>query len=209
MNFSRSFYLSFILLLVFSTLLALAGIRGFLKLAPSIEQINKHNTQSLYIAESMMSALTVNKDIKSFEEALAKGKTNVTEKGEAEVINKIEKGYKSAFKNNAGYKETTVNNIIELSRINRVGMQNAALRAKKLSSAGAWVIGFLTLITWVLGLILIKTVTTNLIKPLAELIDVLESYFKGNKLRRCPKLAPNHDFQRIYDAINSLLDKQS
>ena len=202
MNFSRSFYLSFILLLVFSTLLALAGIRGFLKLAPSIEQINKHNTQSLYIAESMMSALTVNKDIKSFEEALAKGKTNVTEKGEAEVINKIEKGYKSAFKNNAGYKETTVNNIIELSRINRVGMQNAALRAKKLSSAGAWVIGFLTLITWVLGLILIKTLTTNL-------IDVLESYFKGNKLRRCPKLAPNHDFQRIYDAINSLLDKQS
>ena len=204
MNFSRSFYLSFILLLVFSTLLALAGIRGFLKLAPSIEQINKHNTQSLYIAESMMSALTVNKDIKSFEEALAKGKTNVTEKGEAEVINN-----KSAFKNNAGYKETTVNNIIELSRINRVGMQNAALRAKKLSSAGAWVIGFLTLITWVLGLILIKTLTTNLIKPLAELIDVLESYFKGNKLRRCPKLAPNHDFQRIYDAINSLLDKQS
>ena len=87
-------------------------------------------------------------------------------------------------------------------------MQNAALRAKKLSSAGAWVIGFLTLITWGLGLILIKTLTTNLIKPLAELIDVLESYFKGNKLRRCPKLAPNHDFQRIYDAINSLLDKQ-
>ena len=206
MNFSKSFYLSFILLLVFSTLLAAAGIRGFLRLAPSIEQINKHNTQSLYIAESMMSALTVNKDIKSFEEALTKGKT---EKGEAEVINKIEKSYKSAFKNNAGYKETTVNNIIELSRINRVGMQNAALRAKKLSSAGAWVIGFLTLITWGLGLILIKTLTTNLIKPLAELIDVLESYFKGNKLRRCPKLAPNHDFQRIYDAINSLLDKQS
>jgi len=205
MNFSKSFYLSFILLLVFSTLLAAAGIRGFLRLAPSIEQINKHNTQSLYIAESMMSALTVNKDIKSFEEALTKGKTNVTEKGEAEVINKIEKSYKSA----AGYKETTVNNIIELSRINRVGMQNAALRAKKLSSAGAWVIGFLTLITWGLGLILIKTLTTNLIKPLAELIDVLESYFKGNKLRRCPKLAPNHDFQRIYDAINSLLDKQS
>ena len=87
MNFSKSFYLSFILLLVFSTLLAAAGIRGFLRLAPSIEQINKHNTQSLYIAESMMSALTVNKDIKSFEEALTKGKTNVTEKGEAEVIN--------------------------------------------------------------------------------------------------------------------------
>ena len=65
MNFSKSFYLSFILLLVFSTLLAAAGIRGFLRLAPSIEQINKHNTQSLYIAESMMSALTVNKDIKS------------------------------------------------------------------------------------------------------------------------------------------------
>ena len=59
MNFSKSFYLSFILLLVFSTLLAAAGIRGFLRLAPSIEQINKHNTQSLYIAESMMSDFVV------------------------------------------------------------------------------------------------------------------------------------------------------
>lgn len=81
MNFSKSFYLSFILLLVFSTLLAAAGIRGFLRLAPSIEQINKHNTQSLYIAESMMSALTVNKDIKSFEEALTKRKNKCYRKG--------------------------------------------------------------------------------------------------------------------------------
>ena len=55
MNFSKSFYSSFILILIFSTILAIAGIRGFFRLAPAIEQINEHNTRSLYITEQMMS----------------------------------------------------------------------------------------------------------------------------------------------------------
>ena len=137
MNFSKSFYSSFILILIFSTILAIAGIRGFFRLAPAIEQINEHNTRSLYITEQMMSALTIKKDIKLFEQALRDGEANITEKGEAEAIKKIEKNYKKGFKN-AEYKEITVDNIIELSRLNRLAMKDAALSAKRLSSAAAF-----------------------------------------------------------------------
>ncbi len=203
---NKSFYSSFILLLIFSTLLAIAGIRGFFRLAPAIEQINEHNTQSLYITEQMMSALTIKKDIKLFETALKDGEANITEKGEAEAIKKIEKNYKLGFKN-AEYKEITVDNIIELSRLNRLAMKNAALQAKRLSSAAAWVITFLTIMTWALGILIMRTLAKNIIKPLAELTDVLSSYTKGNTMRRCPKLAPNPTFQKIYDSVNTLLDR--
>ena len=207
MNFSKSFYSSFILLLIFSTLLAIAGIRGFLRLAPAIEQINEHNTQSLYITEQMMSALTVKKDINLFEQALKDGEANITEQGEAEAIKKIEKNYKSSF-NNPNLREITVDNIIELSRLNRLAMKDAALKAKKLSSAASWVIVFLAIMTWGLGILLMRTLAKNIIKPIEELTDVLISYNKGNTLRRCPKLAPNQIFQEIYDSVNTLLDKK-
>ncbi len=195
------------MLLFFSTLLAIAGIRGFFRLATAIEQINEHNTRSLYITEQMMSAITVRKDIKLFEQALEEGKANITEKGEAEIINKIEKNYKLGFIN-PKYKEITVDNIIELSRLNRIAMKDAALNAKRLSSEAAWVITFLIIMTWVLGILIMRTLAQNIIKPVAELEDVLNTYLKGNTMRRCPSLAPNKLFQIIYEAVNTILDKK-
>ena len=195
------------MLLFFSTLLAIAGIRGFFRLATAIEQINEHNTRSLYITEQMMSAITVRKDIKLFEQALEEGKANITEKGEDEIINKIEKNYKLGFIN-PKYKEITVDNIIELSRLNRIAMKDAALNAKRLSSEAAWVITFLIIMTWVLGILIMRTLAQNIIKPVAELEDVLNTYLKGNTMRRCPSLAPNKLFQIIYEAVNTILDKK-
>ncbi len=208
MNFAKSIHLSFLLLLIFTTFLALAGIRGFLRLAPSIEQINQHNTQSLYYAENMLSALSVKRDIVLFEKALTAEKQNITESGEAEIIKKIESTYKQAFAGNKNYEEKTVDNIIALSKVNRLAMKEAALNAQKLSSAGSWVIAFITILIWGLGFIIMKKISRNVIKPIFELKDVFESYCRGNKLRRCPKIAPTKDFQAIYDSVNNLLDKQ-
>ncbi len=209
MNFSKSICFSFILLLIFSSVIAIAGIRGFLRLAPSIEYINKHNTRSLYYAEQMLSYISVNKDFKQFENALNKAKQNVTEAGEASAVKNIDKSYKAAFNGNFKAEEKVIDNIIELSRINRVAMKQAGMDVKQLSSVGIWVIVFLTLIIWILGLAIINRINRTVILPLAELKDVIESYRKGNRIRRCPKLAPSSDFQQIYDGINLLLDNSN
>ena len=60
---------------------------------------------------------------------------------------------------------------------------------------------------WAIGLIILKNLNNRLIKPLKELSDVFDKLAKGNKLRRCPTVAPTKDFQKIYDGINKLLDK--
>lgn len=209
MNFSKSICFSFILLLIFSSVIAIAGIRGFLRLAPSIEYINKHNTRSLYYAEQMLSYISVNKDFKQFENALNKAKQNVTEAGEASAVKNIDNSYKAAFNGNFKAEEEVIDNIIELSRINRVAMKQAGMDVKQLSSVGIWVIVFLTLIIWILGLAILNRINRTVILPLAELKDVIESYRKGNRIRRCPKLAPSSDFQQIYDGINLLLDNSN
>ncbi len=209
MNFSKSICFSFILLLIFSSVIAIAGIRGFLRLAPSIEYINKHNTRSLYYAEQMLSYISVNKDFKQFENALNKAKQNVTEAGEASAVKNIDNSYKAAFNGNFKAEEEVIDNIIELSRINRVAMKQAGMDVKQLSSVGIWVIVFLTLIIWILGLAILNRINRTVILPLAELKDVVESYRKGNRIRRCPKLAPSSDFQQIYDGINLLLDNSN
>lgn len=206
MNFSKSIHFSFILLLLFSTFMALAGIRGFIRLAPSIEHINEHNTQSLYYAEQMLSAMSVKKDIKGFEIALTQEKSNITELGEKELMDSIEKEYKSAFAGDIGASESVTDNIIKISELNRCAMKRAGLDVKQLSSVAIWVIIFLTAAIWILGLAIMKTIEKTVIIPLSELKDVIESYRKGNRMRRCPTLAPSKDFQQIYDGINSLLD---
>ena len=114
MNFSKSIHLSFILLLIFSSIIAIAGIRGFLRLAPSIEYINKHNTRSLYYSEQMLSNISVNRNLQNFETALSNAKKNVTESGEAAAVKNIESEYKQAFKGDKKAEELVIDNIIEL-----------------------------------------------------------------------------------------------
>ena len=209
MSFSKSIHFSFILLLIFSTIIAIAGIRGFLRLAPSIEYINKHNTRSLYYAEQMLSSISVNRNQRSFEEALKNAERNVTESGEASAVKSIRQEYRQAFCGNINAEEKVIDDIIELSKINRVAMKQAGMDVKQLSAVGIWVIVFLTFIIWVLGFAIMKSVNKTVILPLAELKSVIEAYRKGNRMRRCPKLAPSVEFQQIYDGINLLLDNSS
>lgn len=208
MKFSKSISLSILLLLVFTTVMATAGIRGFLRLAPAIEQINSRNTQSLYLTEKMMYTIAAENDIKLFEDALAQAKQNITEVGEKEKIQDIESKYASAFNGNKIAKKEIIADISALSEINRIAMKNAALNAKRLSSVGAWVITFMTIFIWCLGIIILNKLSKTIIKPLEELESVFQGQAKGNRLRRCPKTAPTTDFQLIYDGVNYLLDKK-
>lgn len=207
MKFSKSIYLSFLLLLIFATLVGFAGIRGFSRLAPSIEQINRHNTQSLYIAEKMLSSIAIEKNENEFQNALKLAKNNITEKGEKEALDKIEQNYKKAFEGDNFKEEQTVKGIIELSKINRIAMKNAALEAERLSSAGFWVIIFMIFIIWGLGIVIVNNIKKNIIDPMLEIKDVFECYEKGNRLRRCSKAISSKEFQNVCENINNLLDK--
>lgn len=205
--FAKKIYLSFMLLLLCSTMIAFAGIKGFQRLAPAINIINCRNTQSLYYSEQMLTNITTHRNIKKFELYLKKSKENITEQHEQDAINNIEKAYKSAFQGDLDDETYTIENIINLSKINRKAMEDAGNQAYKLENVGIWIIIFPTIFAWIIGLALLKQINQTIIRPLSELQDVLSSYRKGNKMRRCPKIAKSEEFQDIYNDLNAILDK--
>lgn len=205
--FAKKIYLSFILLLLCSTMIAAAGIKGFQRLAPAINIINSRNTQSLYFAEQMLTNITTQKNMEKFEYYLQKSKENITEQHEKEVVNNIESEYKPAFRGNIKAEEQIINYIIELSSINRKAMEDAGKQAKKMESIGIWIIIFPTIFAWIIGFALLKLIERTIIKPLSELQDVVSSYRKGNRMRRCPSVSKSDEFQEIYNDLNAILDK--
>ncbi len=206
MRFSKSIPFSIFVLLVFATLMAIASIRAIYRLVPEIDRINRSNTQSLYLIDNMLLA-EVNSDLAAFEENLNKEKENITETEESDKIAQIDIVYKKAFEGDTHSKRLLISALADLAEINRLAMIDYAQNAKKLSIVGTWVIVFMIIIVWSIGLIILGSLKKTIIEPLKELEDVLNKVQKGNKLRRCPTTAPTADFQKIYDGVNELLDK--
>ena len=208
MNFSEKIYLYFIILLICSTIITVAGIDGFQRLEPAINLLNSSNTQSLYYAEQMLTSISVQKDLKNFEKNLNLAKQNITEPKEKEAIDEIAFNYLPAFKGNKKIEEDTISEITELARINRMAMEQAGIKAKKQKAVGIWIILFPSVFIWLIGIALLKRLDKTYIKPIQELNDVIFEYNKGNCMRRCPSTTVSKDLQKLYDGINHILDNK-
>ncbi len=208
MNFAKRIYYSYIIILICSTVITIAGLSGFQRLEPFVNTLNSSNTKSLYYAEQMLAGITVKKDIRKFEEYLNMAKNNITEPGEKEVIEKIEGNYQPSFYGNSMYEEETINNIAELSKINRIAMEKAGLRAKKIQTVGIWIIIFPSVFIWIMGITLLARLQRTFIKPIQELNEVINDYNAGNLMRRCPSYTVSKDLQKLYDGINRILDEK-
>lgn len=208
MNFAKRIYYFFIIILICSTVITIAGINGFQRLEPFVNTLNSSNTESLYYAEQMLSSISVKKDLKTFEKNLNKAKNNITEKGEKQAIDKIADNYLPAFNGNKKVEEETINEITALSKINRVAMEQAGLRAKKMQTVGIWIIIFPSIFIWIIGFTLMARLKRTFIKPIQELNDVIFDYNKGNRMRRCPSYTITKDLQKLYDGINHILDEK-
>ena len=208
MDFSKRIYYSFIIILVCSTVITIAGIRGFQRLEPFVNTLNSSNTESLYYSEQMLSSISTKKDLKIFENYLNKARNNETELGEKEIIDDIENTYMLAFKGNKYAEEKIIEELAELSRINRTAMECAGIKAKKMQTVGIWIIIFPSIFIWLIGLTLIERLKKTFIKPIQELNDVIFDYNRGNRMRRCPSYTITKDLQKLYDGINRILDEK-
>ena len=208
MRLGKRIYYSFITILICSTIISIAGIRGFQRLEPFVNALNSSNTETLYYAEQMLTSISMKKDIRKFEENLYKAQNNITEAGEEEIIEKIAGNYQPAFNGNEMYEEATIDNIAELSSINRLAMQKAGLRAKKMQTVGIWIIIFPSIFIWIIGLTLLARIKRTFVKPIEELNNVISDYNRGNRMRRCPSYTVSKDLQKLYDGINVILDNK-
>ena len=69
-----------------------------------------------------------------------------------------------AFRGNRRVEEETIDDIAEFSRINRVAMEKAGMRAKKTQNVGIWIIIFPSIFIWIVGLTILARLKRTFIK---------------------------------------------
>ena len=111
-------------------------------------------------------------------------------------------------KGNKRIEDETIDEIAELTKINRIAMEQAGIQAKKQRSIGIWIIIFPSIFIWIIGIAFLKRLDRTYIKPIQELNDVIFDYNKGNHMRRCPSITVSKDLQKLYDGINTILDNK-
>ena len=208
MKLTGRIYSYFLILLICSTIITIAGIYGFQRLEPSMNILNNSNTRSLFYAEQMLISISSKNNIKPFEDYLNLAKNNITEPGERETVEKIENNYKKAFEGDTESKEETINDISSLAAINRTAMEHAVIKEKRMQTIGIWIIIFPSIFIWIIGITLLKRLDRVFIKPIQELNNVILEYNKGNLMRRCPSITTSKEIQKLYDGINNILDNK-
>jgi methyl-accepting chemotaxis protein len=201
-------------LIALNILMAFGSIWIFMRMAPAIEVIIAQNQVSLEASEEMLAAL-LTKDkpgsgtvgsLASFRHALGRAKNNITEKEEPGVLDRIDQNFEKAFKGNDIALYQTVDAIVELGEINRAAMRRADVKAQQLGYAGAWGVVFMATVTFVVGMVFLRSMKKNLSEPMQEIDAVVTAFRKGDMMRRCSMKRPPRSIKQIFGNINELLD---
>ena len=216
MKLAQSVIIGAWILVGLNLLMAFGSIWVFMRMAPAIETIIDRNERSLKACEEMLSFLTLMTDNRagneglenSFKEALKRARINITEMDEPVALQSITDHYHLAFQGDAAARQETVAGIVHLGEINRLAMVLADRKARQFGNAGAWGVVFMALAVFLVGLVFMRSLTRNLVKPLEEIYGVLTAYQAGDTLRRCSGADLPKDIHRIYTDLNALLDKE-
>jgi methyl-accepting chemotaxis protein len=202
------------ILATLNLIMAFGSIWIFMRMAPAIEIIIEQNEKSLYACEEMLSHLAmVNEkaEVKqlqtAFSKALERAKNNITEKEEPAAIEAIGQNYVEAFAGSIEGKEKTISAIHHLIEINRDAMFKADRQARQFGNAGAWGIVFMASAVFIAGVVFMRSLKRNLVKPLEEIHSVIQDIRNGDNMRRCTGVDVPQDIKSIFSGINEVLDK--
>jgi hypothetical protein len=186
-------------------------------MSPAIEIIIEQNERSLFACEEMLfallhndlndSTLDGNVALARFEQALNNAIDNITEPEEPDVLDSIQKSYKQALEGDEQSRQLVMEGIALLSAINRDAMYKADIQARRLGTAGAWSVVFITFFVVVATLIFRNNLFTRLISPFNELNDSVESFLSGDTYRRFNGRGYPKDIQLLFNNLNVLLDR--
>ncbi len=204
-----------LLLIGLNLLMALGSIWIFVRMAPAIEVIIDQNERSLEACENMLSSLaksrgdnTDSPELKaSFKKALKEAQDNITEEQEPEALELVDGNYSAAFAGDFKARIRTITAINLLGRINRDAMLRAEKRARQLGNGGAWGVVFMASAVFLAGLVFMRTLKRNLVRPLQEIYSVIAAQRQGETRRRCSGADVSKDIKTIFDGMNELFDK--
>lgn len=215
MNASQPVRLGAVLLLALNILMAFGSIWVFVRMTPAIEVILDRNDVSLEACEDMLAALAKAGGFPDeretqravFDQALSRAKNMITEEGESENLDAITQSFPLAFEGDPGALTDTLLHVRTLSRINRQAMERADGRASQLGKAGAWGVVFMASLIYLVGILFLRSLDRNLLDPMKEMDQTMESFLGGETRRRCSMKNPSREIRNLFRNLNQILDR--
>lgn len=218
MNLTKSVLIGTWMLLGLNLLMALGAILIFGRISPALATAIERNDRSVEACEQMLTeiALAPTDDwdrlgdpSTEFRTALEVAQANVTEEGESEVIERIEAIWQSDAAVTAETRMQLIQAINELSLLNRNAMIAAESRARRLGWTGAWTVAFMAGLSFIIGLVYMRTLHRQILEPVEEIRSVVEAHRHGDTLRRCSLLHIPPELRALYRDLNAILDQCS
>ena len=202
--------LSVWLMIIFNLLISFGAVWSFQRMNPEIQSIYQRNVVSIDACEKMLLALTrSNIDPSEFNTALDIAANNITEDGEKPVIDNIRVLFQQLLAGNAEAKSQLIAEIVKLNNCNKEAISDSAKNAQRLRQSGAWGIVMMTVLFFVVAIFFEQRLRRALLAPLQEVSSVLDAHSKGDNFRRCFLPGASADMKKLFQAINSLLDRRN
>jgi hypothetical protein len=201
-------------LLFVQILMMFAAVGMLARMTPAIDRILEDNERSIHAVERMLVVLAEPPSIepgrladrqRRFTQALEDARANVTDERETPVIDAIESQVDAGLAGDPAALAELRSDLAGLADINRDAMHDSNLRAKRLGTAGAWVLALLGLLGLALSIAVIRRFQSKLIRPVYELGAVLEACNDGDHHRRFNPADASAEFRQVAQVVNVLV----
>ncbi len=194
-------------LLVVQLVTSVAGVSLLGRMSPAIERILTENVYSTAAVEDMLAISAEGGDPLDFAEALDRARNNITEPGEAELIDRIDAAAKRVEDGESGARAELLDALRDLSELNRRSIAEADQEARQMGLAGAWAMAALGFLGFLASLVSFRRMEARVLAPIVEIDAVLAAAREGDPHRRCALPATSPEGARAMDNLNWLLDQ--
>lgn len=214
MQLTRNLRLALAALIALHLASAFAAIALLGRMRPAIERVIDQNVYSLVAIEEMLAVLSevdgedgVDPPHARFRAAYERAATNITDDRERPILETVDRLSASALPDEPARRRALIAELVRLGEVNRGDIVEANESAQRLSTAGAWALVFLAVVTLGSALAALRRMDRRVLQPVEELHDVLLGLTKGEGRRRCrPGTGASGELARAMAALNRLLD---
>lgn len=216
MELRRELMVAIGVLLAMHLITTFGAIGLLVRMTPAIENILRENIVSNEAADEMLSILAEAGHAavelhaqKSFNAALERARRNITEDAERSVLDSIGNLAPLALAGSSVAVREVVSALNQLISINRNAMGDVDREAQRLGTAGAWALVFLSLVTFLVGIAVLRRIRLHVMVPLVELRDTLLAAQSGDRFRRAKIVDPPLEVRHLLESVNQLLDERA
>lgn len=213
MKVAQSIKVGFWTLILLNLLITAGAIWLFLRMDPAIEDILQDKQQVLIAGENMLGILALPEkkviDIQRFYRNLSLADSSVQSRSDSLYVQTIRNSAREALAGDPVAIQTTITTIHTLGKTVREAMSIAQTQAIQFGNSGAWVIAFMAVFIFTVGMLFIRTLDIGLIGAFEEIYSVIQARRWGDLMRRCTTTNTPRDIRIVLSALNEYLDTEN